>query len=96
MKVILHPSAYKELEMAFAYYAEIDKTLSLRFWREFQTGIKRIKFSPDAWTFYLKNCRRYLLIRFPYAIIYRNGDSLIEIIALMHLKRKPGYWKDRL
>ena len=96
MKVIVHPLAEKELEAVFDYYAELDKDLSLRFWNEFQNGIIRIKLNPAAWTHCQNNCRRYLLNRFPYAIIYRKNDSQIEVIALMHLKRKPEYWTSRI
>ncbi len=29
-------------------------------------------------------------------VIYRNRNKSIEIIAVMHLKRKPDYWKNRV
>jgi len=28
-------------------------------------------------------------------IIYRNEPERIYILAVMHLRREPGYWKDR-
>ena len=33
---------------------------------------------------------------FPYALLYRVWNEQIEILAVMHLSRKPGYWADRL
>jgi hypothetical protein len=39
----------------------------------------------------IRKCR---LTTFPYALIFR-GDQDIDIIAVMHLRRQPGYWKDR-
>ncbi|MCZ6674550.1 MAG: type II toxin-antitoxin system RelE/ParE family toxin [Verrucomicrobia bacterium] len=39
--------------------------------------------------------RRHLLARFPYGIIYRIDDDVIYVVAVMHLKRNPGYWKNR-
>lgn len=41
----------------------------------------------------IHQCR---IIRFPYGIIYRLKEDQIEIIAIMHLHRRPGYWKMRV
>ena len=41
-------------------------------------------------------CRRFILTDFPFALIYLAGPELIEVVALAHHKRRPGYWKSRL
>ena len=33
--------------------------------------------------------------KFPYKVVYRNQQDGIEIIAVAHGKRRPGYWKGR-
>ena len=33
--------------------------------------------------------------RTPYGIIYQARENYILIVAVAHLHRKPGYWKDR-
>jgi plasmid stabilization system protein ParE len=45
--------------------------------------------SADQWT------RRLFVARFPYQIVYRVRPGEIVIVALAHLKRRPGYWKHR-
>jgi toxin ParE1/3/4 len=40
--------------------------------------------------------RRILLHGFPYQIVYRLRPAEIVIVAVAHLKRRPGYWKNRL
>jgi plasmid stabilization system protein ParE len=40
--------------------------------------------------------RRWNLRHFPYALIFRRVDDVIEIIAVMHARREPEYWKSRL
>ena len=40
--------------------------------------------------------RRCLTRRFPYGIIYQIVDHEILIIAVMHLKRRPMYWQNRI
>jgi toxin ParE2 len=36
---------------------------------------------------------RYRLRRFPYGLVYRLAESEIVVLAVMHLHRKPDYWK---
>ena len=39
--------------------------------------------------------RRVMVPRFPYQIVYRLTPNEIVIVAVAHLKRRPGYWKSR-
>jgi hypothetical protein len=48
------------------------------------------------WPPYEGDTRRYLLKRFPFAVIYLTSEKKIQIVAVAHCKRKPGYWKERL
>lgn len=36
--------------------------------------------------------RRLLVRRFPFSIVYRVRNDELQIIALAHTSRKPGYW----
>ncbi|MBI5480422.1 MAG: type II toxin-antitoxin system RelE/ParE family toxin [Deltaproteobacteria bacterium] len=38
--------------------------------------------------------RRRSLRGFPYLIFYLTGDD-IEVVAVAHARRRPGYWVDR-
>jgi hypothetical protein len=40
--------------------------------------------------------RRRLLKRFPFGILYATTVDEIVVLAVMHLRRRPGYWQDRL
>ena len=42
------------------------------------------------------NVRRAQLARFPYRVIFKLAPSEIVIIAVVHAKRRPGYWMSRL
>jgi hypothetical protein len=33
--------------------------------------------------------------RFPYRVVYRNRPDEIVVVAVAHLRRRPGYWKNR-
>jgi hypothetical protein len=41
--------------------------------------------------------RRYLLTpKYPYGVLYElRDDATVYVLAVMHLKRKPAYWKSR-
>jgi plasmid stabilization system protein ParE len=39
--------------------------------------------------------RRALVAKFPYQVVYRLRPTEIVIVAIAHLKRRPGYWKNR-
>ena len=43
-----------------------------------------------------RGVKRLLLRRFPYAVIVRERDTEIFVIAFAHQARRPGYWRDRL
>ncbi|MGE3465808.1 MAG: type II toxin-antitoxin system RelE/ParE family toxin [Pyrinomonadaceae bacterium] len=96
MSYLFHPAAEAEFEDAVDYYDESDEVLGDEFEMEVAATIGRIVSHPDAWQSYSHRTRRCLCNRFPYSIIYRLVDDRAVIYAVMHQKRKPGYWKDRL
>jgi len=95
MKYSFHETAEKEFFNAVEYYEECQSGLGLRFSEEVYATIKRICEHPSAWTEIDKRTRRCLTNKFPYGILYRITENEIRIMAVMHLHRKPDYWKDR-
>lgn len=39
--------------------------------------------------------RRMLVAGFPYHVVYRLQADEIVILAIAHMKRRPGFWKHR-
>lgn len=95
MKYKFHPLAIKELEDSLDYYKSISLTLGLEFFKEFYSSIQRILKFPLAWTKITITCRRCILNRFPYGIIYTMEEDLIIIVAVIQLNKKPNYWENR-
>ena len=54
-----------------------------------------IEKSPLRWRKIHRENRKRNFDRFPYAIIYSAANSVITVIAVMHLHRRPFYWKAR-
>jgi hypothetical protein len=40
--------------------------------------------------------RRHFSLDFPYAVIFLQKPEHIWIVAVMHMNRRPGYWRERL
>jgi plasmid stabilization system protein ParE len=91
-----HPVARIEAHDAFDWYAERNLEAAERFQRELEYAQADIQNSPAAWPMYLYGTRHYLLEGYPYIVVYRVLDQSVQILAVAHAHRKPGYWVDRL
>jgi plasmid stabilization system protein ParE len=63
---------------------------------EFDHAIDRIGDDPTQFSEYTFGTRRMVLQRFPYVIVFRETAAGVEIIAVAHGRRRPGYWRDRV
>jgi toxin ParE2 len=96
MKVrFLLPAQY-ELDEAIEYYNSEVPELGNAFLLETLAVIERICQYPEGWHPLSTNTRRCRLRRFPYGVVYAMLDGEIVILAVAHLHRKPGYWRERL
>jgi plasmid stabilization system protein ParE len=91
-----HPDAEQELNDAIDFYESKEFGLGIDFAIEIKKAIERIESYPQSWTILDGEIRRALLNRFPYGILYAVNDSEIIILAIMHLRRNPKYWKNRI
>ncbi len=96
MRFRAHPEAEQELAAALLHYENAVPGLGADFLGEFEHGIAQIREHPMSCPVILKSARKYLLRRFPYALIYIPSQDEIVLYAAMHTSRKPFYWKDRL
>lgn len=95
--VRFHEAAAAEYEAAVNWYFERSQLAASKFASELSRAIEKIAEAPDRWPAYILNTRRYLLYRFPYAVVYRKlPSSTIQILAVAHTRRRPGYWKKRM
>jgi len=95
VNVVLHPEADLELEEGVSYYASIDRELGVRFLGEMRCLIREIGEHPKTFRQFDPPARRHFSTWFPYGIIYLEQQDRLWIVAVMHMKRRPGYWKQR-
>ena len=78
------------------YYNQQKVGLGFEFAFEIQKTLNLIEKYPDAWSPFSANTRKCNCNRFPYIVIYHHQENSITILAIMHSKRKPDYWKNRI
>lgn len=91
-----HPEAEREYFDAVLYYARIDPELGGRFYDEIERVIQDVRRHPERFRAFDPPARRHFSDVFPYAVIYLDQPERVWIVALMHFRRAPGYWKQRL
>jgi plasmid stabilization system protein ParE len=95
VEIRLHPRAEQELRAAYLWYAERNEIVAEAMQLEIDHAMKVVSESPNRWPRLTKSERRYVLPRFPFSLVYRVNRQFIEIIAVAHQKRRPGYWSVR-
>ena len=95
MIVSFHRLAEQELNEAAQYYERESPGLGAAFLAEAQRYCDAIVEYPEAGQIAAGVVRRRLLRRFPYALLYTIRPNAIRTLAVMNLKRRPGYWVGR-
>jgi len=95
MTFSFHPEAEAEFIGAIEYYENNERGLGYDFSIEVHAVIQNILKYPTAWPIMEEDIRRCLVNRFPYGIVYSIEGNEIFILAVMHLRRHPDYWKKR-
>jgi len=96
MRVAFRPEARIEALEAKAWYEQQSVGLGLEFARALDAAIASAIRTPEAHPQMLDECRRVLLRRFPYSVIFRPRDSELLIVAVFHHRREPGTWLPRV
>ena len=94
--VVVHPAVITETRAAVDWGRKRSVSAARVFILEIDRAISRVAERPKIWPHYARGTQRYLLHRFPFFVVYRQTSLRIEIVAIAHDKRKPGYWKERL
>ena len=91
-----HPDARIDALEAYDWYAERSQEAADAFQEEIQDAGRAIREFPERWATYVLGTRQYVLKRFPFVLVYRIAADRIEIVAVAHGRRRPGYWQERL
>jgi len=95
-QVDIHPEAIAEAQAATRWYRERSPSAAAAYLAELDSAVAAIAGNAEIWPRYVHGTRRYIFRRFPFYLVYRETAARIQIIAVAHGRRKPGYWKNRV
>ncbi|MBP9206889.1 MAG: hypothetical protein KBG28_23155 [Kofleriaceae bacterium] len=93
--------AEAEISHAIDRYEQQREGLGAAFWEELRTAMGTLEAPGPECGLVVGlprelGVRRKLLTRFPYAIVFIEGDTFVRVISVMHGHRRPAYWNRRL
>lgn len=88
-------NAKRELRDAIQRYLVIRPELGHQFKNAIKVAFGEIASYPDRYPLILRTARQYLVVGFPYSVIYRYRTGTIRIISVHHHSRKPLGWRHR-
>ena len=95
-QVEFHEAASLEYEATLEWYLERSELAAAKFADELNRAIAKIIEGPQRWPVGKRGTRKFFLSRFPFVIVYRELPARIQVLAIAHGHRRPGYWKKRL
>lgn len=95
-EVRFHPDARAELRAAVSFYEGEAPGLCRDLPTEVRVVIDRLDERQDSGSPVEPDVRRALLARFPFTVVYLISRTSIELVAVMHQRQRPGYWRDRI
>ncbi len=91
-----HPEAEAEADAAFEYYWTTGPDAAFGFDEELRNAYRSLQVRPLICPPFLHGTRRVILDRYPFSVVFRERLHDIQIVAIAHAKRRPGYWAKRL
>lgn len=94
-------AARRELDDAADYYERDHRGRGVRFYDAIERALIAISATPSAGHPYPGlpeelGVRRWVVRGFPFVLAYRTRGAVIRIEAVVHQKRRPGYFSRRL
>ena len=98
MSLRWHRGARRDAEEAATFYENRSGGLGDELLDERDVGLDAIVLAPRRWPLWRGTpnelgIRKYRLKRFPYSIAYVCTTSEILVLAVVHAKRRPGFWR---
>lgn len=95
LEIKLHPAAVQEATEARQWYLDRSPNAALAFAEALDLAVQQLAEHPNRWAKYPHGTRHLTLIKFTYVVVYRVAESVIEVVAVAHERRRLGYWQSR-
>jgi plasmid stabilization system protein ParE len=95
LPLLFLPEARAEFDEAANWYQE-HTGRGAAFTASVQETLDRIAALPRLYAVIEQDVRRAVVLRFPYAVLYRIESDCILVVAVFHAKRDSAVWQARL
>jgi plasmid stabilization system protein ParE len=95
MVVEFHPAASQELEAASSFYEDRRSGLGEELVDEVEDLCLLLSEYPTIGRRSDELHRSVPLRRFPFTLFYRVRGDVVQIVAVAHKRKRPGYWRRR-
>ena len=96
MTIVLRPEARADLADARNWYEAQRAGLGGEFLHQVDAVFRRMEAHPRQFPKFHGELRRALLRRFPYAAYFLSERRRIVVIGVLHQRRDPSTWQQRL
>lgn len=96
MRLTIHPDAAADIQEEAQYYEEIEPGLGMAFLDEVDLAVDTVLSMPQAFPSRRENLRMYVFSRFPFSLLYRLDDNVLEVLVVSHHARHEDYGMERL
>lgn len=95
MHVVFRPEARREVLEAQAWYESRATGLGLEFARAVEGAVASAARNPEAFAQIAGACRRVLLRKFPFSLVFRARADELLVIAVFHHRRDSSQLTQR-
>lgn len=97
MSYYFHPEALTEHKESAKFYETRRIGLGRAYVAEVERAALQASEYPNRFrVISSNNIRKVLVARFPYTVYFRDVHESVQILAIAHHRRKPGYWQNRI
>lgn len=90
------PDAEAELLKEVAYFSAAGTGLGVKFQRAVESAVHMAVAYPAGGAPATRGTRRRLVKGFPFSVVYRPSETEVLKVAIVHHRRRPGYWVSRI
>jgi plasmid stabilization system protein ParE len=94
-RVAFRPEAAADVRAAFAWYERQRPGLGTEFEAALEADLALLREVPTAFPIVLRQLRKLLLRRFPYAIYYAIEADVVRVRGVLHVRQHPRRWRRR-
>ena len=95
--LIVRPEAEADLTEAYHWYEDRASGLGSEFLLCVDAVLSSIERNPQLYPVVYKDVvRRALTRRFPYGVFFLEAERSVSVIGVVHAKRNPRVWQDRV